>query len=178
MATQSSLYGAYVPTTNIWDPQIIYSSNLQPELKEILVRMYQNLSNMSNVLNVKSTGQFNNSFETVNGNQWFPDPALNSNSTTTPTQRPEYMSVYNFNYPTGLPVGTTSIAHGLPINTQWTFTQIYGTASDTTGFNYYPIGAGSATTIAMNIDAVNINITNGTGISFDTCYVVLKYLKS
>lgn len=175
MATSpSTKFGAFVPTTNVWDPQIIYNSNLQPELKEILVRMYQNLNLMSNVLNVKSTGQFPNDFATVTGKQWFPNPTLNSNSGTTPTQRPVFRSVYNF----ALPTGTTAVAHGLPITAAWTFTAIYGVASDTSGFNYYPISAGSSATIEIYLDGTNINIDNGTSVNFAVCYVVVEYIKS
>ncbi len=177
MAT-SSQYGAYVATTNIWDPQNIYSSNLPDEMKEILVRMYQNLNLMANVLNVKETGQYTNEFPMITSQQWFPNPLLNSNSTTTPTQRNVFRTVINFG---ALPAaGTKSVAHNITCTTAVTFTHIYATASDTTGFNYIPLPYASpvlADNIELSVDATNVNIKVGKNRSnFNICYVVLEYL--
>lgn len=179
MAT-SSQYGAYVPSTNIWDPSNIYSTDLDPELKEILVRMYQNLNLMSNVLNVKDTGIYNNSYESVNSQQWFPNPANNSSTAATAALRPVMRKVINFGR---LPnAGAQPIPHGIPINTSYTFTRIYATASDTTGLSYIPIPYASPTlanNIEINIDATNVNIITGSNRSnFNICYVILEYITS
>jgi hypothetical protein len=173
MAT-SSQYGAFVPTTNIWDPQNIYQSNLDPELKEILVRMYQNLNLMANVLNVKETGQYNNAYEIVSSKTWFPNPALTSTTPTSPTDR----QVIRKTFLLSLPPGATNLPHGLPVTTSWTFTLIYGTANDTVGFNYYPIASfGGGNSIEIRVDNVNIVLINNTAITFNITYIILEYLK-
>ncbi len=176
----SSQFGAYVPTTNIWDPSIIYASNLPPELKEILVRMYQNLNLMSNVINVKETAQYTNEFEMITSQQWFPNPNLNSLSSTTPTQRPVYRKVINFG---ALPnTGTTSVSHGIICTSATTFTRIYATASDTAGLNYIPIPYASAsgtTNIEISVNSTNVNITTASNRSnFNVCYVILEYIQN
>jgi len=172
----SSQFGAFVPTTNIWDPQNIYQSNLDPQLKEILVRMYQNLNLMANVLNVKETGQYNNAFETICSKTWFPNPNLNSTSPTTPVDRPVSRSVYLTAIVPGV---NPPIPHGLIVTTTWTFVAIYGVANDTIGFNYYPIGSsGPGVDISITVNNVNILITNNTAINFNICYIVLEYIKT
>ena len=181
MATTSSQYGAYVATTNIWDPQNIYASNLSDEMKEILVRMYQNLNLMANVLNVKETGQYTNEFAMVTSQQWFPNPLLNSNSTTTPAQRNVYRTTINFG-PLPAAAGTKSVPHNITTTIATTFTHIYATASDTTGFKYIPIPYASSVLIAnieIAIDSTNVNITVGQNRSnFNICYVILEYIQS
>ena len=171
----SRQFGAFVPTTNIWDPQNIYQSNLDPELKEILVRLYQNLNLMANVLNVKETGQYNNSFETICSKTWFPNPALTSASSTTPTDRPVWRMVYL----TNLPPGVTVIPHGLLINASWTFVNGEGAANDTVGLNYrFFKNSGAGVDISMTVNAVNITLTNSTAITFNVTYIILEYLKN
>ena len=112
--------------------------------------------------------------EFVTGAQWF-----NKVQNQTPNQplRSEYRSVYNVGT---LGAGATTVAHNLAITSTWTFTDIYGAASDTTGNNYYPLpfaSAAGATNIELRVDGTNIVITNNSGVTFSTCYVVLEYLK-
>ena len=76
----STQYGAFVPNTFIWDVQQLQQVDLNsPEFKELLVRLYQNLNLMANVINVKETGMY--PLEEFNtGNSWFPNPANNSST--------------------------------------------------------------------------------------------------
>lgn len=180
MAT-SSQYGVFVTTNLIWDVQQIYELDVNSkEFKELLVRLYQNINNMALVLNSKSGGVFNNSFSTVNGNTWFANPANNSSTQANPALRQEQQIVVMFG---ALPNTTTkSVPHGITCTATTTFTQIYATASDTTGFNYIPVTFGSPTLvndIEITIDGTNVNITTGSNRSnFNICYVVLKYLQT
>jgi hypothetical protein len=182
MATAQN-YGVFAPTTNVWDvSQINNIEGLKPELKELLVRLYQNLNIMSLVLNAKDTGYYNTQ-EIVNSQQWFPNPLLSSAPTMTSTAifRPVLRTVINFG---ALPNAAAKTArHHIFCSSQTTFTRIYATASDTTGLTYIPIPYASTTAVANNIeikvDNTNVTITTAANYSnYNVCYVVLEYLQT
>ncbi len=169
--------GAYVVTTNVWDVSQLYSIDVKsPEFKELLVRLYQNINNIANVLNIKDSGLYPTS-EFVTSQSYFPDPAFTSSSTTTPVFRPVFRLVINF--PAGLGPGVTAINHNITITANYSFVKIYATASDNIGFNYYPIpwaSAAGATNIEIRVTATQVIITNNSGIVFTNCYAVLEYI--
>ena len=78
--------------------------------------------------------------------------------------------------------GTKSVPHNIPINGSYTFTRIYGAASDTTGLNYIPLPYASPTAannIELNLDATNVNIITGSNRSnFNITYVIVEYITS
>jgi hypothetical protein len=179
MATRGD-YGSFIPTTQVWDVGEIYSAdNISPELKEILVRLYQNLNVQAMASNTNVTGIYDTS-EFVNGKTYFPNPTLNSMSGTTPTQRQVFRTVLN--YTTGLPnTGSVTIPHNLTITNNFTFTQIYGATSDTTNHVYLPLPYASAAggTIELSVGVTNVTITTSSNrSSFTPTYIVLEYLKS
>jgi hypothetical protein len=172
--------GAFVPTTNIWDPNVLFSVEIDsPQFKELFVKLYQNMNLIAINLNAKDTGIYDTS-EFVNGQKYFPDPGLTSLTSAPPIPRQIFRKVINFG---PLPnAGTTSVPHGIAINANTIFTRIYATASDSTGFNYVPIPYASVTAvidnIELNVDVTNVNIITGSNRSnFNICYVVLEYLK-
>ncbi len=173
-----TLTGALVPTTNIWDVQQLYELDVQsPEFKELLVRLYQNVNQISLLLNVKDTGYYSNSIFMC-GQNWFPNPALNSGTSTLPDFRPVFRTVVNFG---ALPnAGAKAVAHGLTVNAATSFTRIYAAASDPVGFNYIPIPYASPTlanNIEISVDANNVTITTGSNrTNFTICYVILEYI--
>jgi hypothetical protein len=174
----SSTVGSFVPTTNIYDVGSIEQLDVNsPEFKELLVRLYQNLNNMALVLNLKDTGVYTlGAF--LNSQTWFPNPSLTSASTTYPSMRQVFRTTINFG---ALPnTGAKSVAHNIIVTNSTTFTRIYATASDTTGFNYLPIPYASPTlvnNIQIDVDATNVTITTGSNRSnFNVCYVILEYL--
>lgn len=180
MATAQS-YGAFVPTTNVWDVGQIYETKgITPELKELLVRLYQNLNIMSLVINVKDSGYYDTQ-EFVNSQLWFPNPVLTSASSTVPAFRQVLRTVVNFG---ALPDTTTkSMPHNITCTTATTFTRIYATASDTTAEIYLPIpyvsSVGIADNIELNVDNTDVNITTGVDYSaYNICYVVLEYIQT
>lgn len=185
MAT-SGQFGSFVNTTNVWDVTEIYSTEVtSPEFKELLVRMYQNLNQMSLALNTKTSGYFNTQNQQfVNGNVWFPNPAYSSQTSpfTNPTFRQELQQVLNLPQNGGgfaLPAGATvTINHNITCTTTTTFTGIDGVASDTVGFHYYPINYAGASTISAFANGTQVSITNNTAINFTVCYVVLRFLQS
>ena len=172
-------YGAFLNITQVWDVSEVYSADIKPELKELMVRLYQNLNTMAILLNLKDTGYYHTD-EFVNSQLYFPNPALTSASPTNAVFRQVYRKVINFG---ALPnTGTTAKPHGIIVNAATTFTRIYATASDTTGFNYIPIPYASpvlANNIEIKVDATNVTIITGSNRSnFNVCYVVLEYIKS
>lgn len=171
--------GSFVATTNVWDPTQIHATDLDPQLKEILVRMYQNLNLMATNVNLKETGYYNLQ-EFVNGNLWFPNPATNSSAPGNASFRQEFIKVVNFG---PLPnAGTKTVAHNIPITVGYTFTMIYGTATNP-NTEFIPIPYSSTVAVADNIeiwvDPTNVNIRTAANYSaYTTTYVVMKYIKS
>jgi hypothetical protein len=176
--------GAFVPTTNVWDVNEIYSTEVtSPQFKELLVRLYQNINNISLLLNIKDTGYYDTQ-EFVNSQCYYPNPNLTSQSTTTPTLRQVYRKVIRMNptYATLPNAGTIAIPHGLTPNSSWTFKRIYGTASDTNGFNYLPLPYASTTlanNIELRVDSTNVYITTGSDrTNFNNVDIILEYIKN
>lgn len=155
--------GLFIPTTNIWDTE---------DLKELQIRLYQNLNLMATAVNLKDSGYYSLQ-EFVNGQSYFPNPALSSATPTTPVYRQVFRKVINFGT---LPnTATKSVAHGLTINNTFSFTRIYATASDPVGLTYFPI-PGNGTNITA--DATNVNITTTANMTaYTICYVVLENIK-
>jgi hypothetical protein len=176
---QQNFQGSFVETTNVWaDTSGIYDLQQESrELKELLVKLYQNLNIISIVLNTKETGQYFNG-EFVNSQVYFPNPALNSLSTTTPVPR----QVIRMTVICGAlkNAGVTQVAHGVPYNAAYTSTRIYGSATDPVGLNYIPIPYASPTPancIEVYADATYVYITTGSNrTNFTICNVVLEYI--
>ncbi len=176
--------GAFVPTTNIWDISQVYNVDVNsPQFKELIVRLYQNISNISTALNIKDSGYYTLN-EFVNGQLLFPNPLLSSSTTPTAAFRQIFRIAVNFG---ALPnTAAKSVAHGLTPQAQagsyptnpypgWTFTRIYATASDTVGLNYLPIPSAQAN---LTVNATNVTITTTANLSSYTfCYVFLEYVK-
>lgn len=176
---QQTSTGSFVPNTFIFDVSQLYATDVsKPEFKELLVRLYQNISLMCNVVNIKDTGMYLTQ-ELVNSQLWFQNPSLNSNTPQVPEYRQVYRTVINYG---PLPnTAETSQPHNLTISNQYTFTRIYGAASDTTGLNYIPLPYASpvlAENISLRVDATNVYIKTGSNRSnFNISYVVLEYIK-
>lgn len=178
---QQNQVGAFVPTSFIWDVSQIYSIDVNSvEFKELLVRLYQNLVNMANTLNVKDSG-FYNTLEFVNGQLFFPDPADNSITAKTAEFRQVLRKVFDFG---ALPnAATKTVAHGITCTAETTFTRIYGCASDTTGLTYIPIPYSSTAALNQNvelfIDATNINVRTGINrTNYNKTYIILEYIQT
>jgi len=177
----STQYGAYVPTNFIWDVQKLQEVDIKsPDFKELLVRMYQNLSLMATVLNIKDTGLYQIT-EVVNGQMYFSNPSNNSSTVASPALRNVYRKVIN--YTTALPnTGTATIPHGITCTSTTTFTRIYATSSDTSGNNYIPIPYASPTAgnnIELHVDGTNVYIITGSNrTNFTQTYIILEYLQT
>lgn len=174
--------GNFLPTTDIYDVADIETiQDISPEFREALVRLYLNLNRMLLVINEKDIGTYDNTSPFVNGQTWFPNPnlaTLAASAVTTQNKRQVYRTVIDFG---ALPNATTKSApHYIICNAGTSFTRIYATASDTTGFTYLPIPYASPTAannIEINVDGTNVNIITGSNRSnYNICYVILEYL--
>ena len=174
-------FGAFIPSTNIWVTSELEKVDVtKPEFKELLVRLYQNLSNMAQAINIKDSGYYYNDNEFVNGQIYFSNPSLDSATSSTPAPRQVYRVVVNFG---ALPnAATKSVAHGIMVTANTTFTRIYAAATNPTTLNYIPIPYASATNdnIELFIDAANVNIktNSATWIGYTITYVIMEYLKN
>lgn len=171
-------YGAYVPTTNVWDPSEIYSTEVtSPAFKELLVRLYQNLNTMALVTNVKDSAMYVTQ-EFVTSGQYFANPNLNSTTAQAPSLRGVFRKVINFG---ALPnTATKSVAHGIAPTASYTFTRIYGCAT-TPSTSYIPLPYASPVlvdNIELWADGTNVNVKTGSNrTAYTVTYIVLEYIK-
>lgn len=170
--------GVLLPTTDAWDPSQLNTVKLDPEFKEVLVRLYQNLSNMANAVNLKQSAYYVQT-EFLDGGLFFPNPSLSSTTPQAPTYRADFRKVINFG---ALPnAGTKSLPHGLLITDTYSFTHVYGAATDQTAMAGIPLPYPS--TIALNtielwVDAVNVNVrTTANYSNYNVSYIILEYIK-
>jgi len=184
----ASNYGAFIPTSSVWDTGDINGIDVKnPEqLRELLVRMYQNLNNMALVLNVKDSGLYDNGQEFVTGAQYFPDPNNNSGTTSVAAMRNEYRTVINFG---ALPNTTTaSKPHGIQVTPSFIFTRIIGASTNPAAGvlappnkRAIPLPYASATSdnIEVWVDDTNVYVkTNSANwIVFTNTIIVIQYIK-
>lgn len=166
--------GMFLGTTQVWDLSDIAGKKINPELKELLVKMYQNLNLMAMTVNNKDSGMYLNINEYACGQTYF------ATDTATGKQRAVHRKVVNIG---ALPDNTTKpVAHGLAVNSSYIFTRIYGAATDTTANVSLPLPSASVVAndnIELWVNATHVNIKTGKNrTSFSTCYVVLEYLKN
>lgn len=171
--------GAFLPTTDIFDVSRIASIEVgSPEFKEFLVRMRQSINDVALVVNIKDSGYYYPQ-EFVNGQVFFPNPSLNSTTSQAPIPRQVFRKVINFG---ALPdTASTSVPHELTIDANFSFTRIYGCATNpSTSFipiPYVTITA-SADNIQLDVDSTFVTITTESDRSaYTTCYVILEYIK-
>jgi len=162
--------GSFVPTTGSKD------SSQSGELGILALR--ENLNNIAMILNTKDSGYYALT-EFVNGQVWYPDPALTSATVKSPTLRQVFRKVISC--PALLNAGTLTVAHGIVITPGFSFTRIYGCATDPST-EFIPLPYASPVlveNISLRVDANNVYITTGNDRTmFTTTYVVLEFIKS
>lgn len=186
--SQPGNYGVYVNTTQVWDvvSRVQGMDVNSPEFKELLVRMYMDINRIALAVNQKESGYYVLApREFVDGNQWFSNPSLNSTTEKVPALRNEFRTVLNVGaLPNGPVNPVKTVPHNIPVNSGFTFTRIYGVASDTTGLIYIPLPFASPTltdAIELKVTATNVLITvdvTKNYSNYTTCYIVLEYLKN
>lgn len=175
---QQNNSGSYIPITQVWDVGTL-PQDLDPIMRELFVRLYQNLNKMAYSLNLADKG-FYNTLEFVNGQLFFPNPNLNSLTSTMPTFRNVYRKVINWNKP--LPnAGSDTMPHGIPITPKTTFTRIYGVANNPSN-SFIPlpfVSFNGTANIEVSADATNVTIkTNSNRSAYTQTYIVLEYIQT
>jgi hypothetical protein len=180
MANFGGYLGAFIPTTNIWDTSELQNIDVtKPEFVELLVRLYQNLNRMSQMINIKDSG-FYYPQEFVNGQRFFPNPNADPKNTLSQTPRQDFrMVVY---YYVALPSSASvSIPHNIPWSTTTTATRIYGASTNLTTMTSIPLPYASATgdNIELKVTATNVIITTNSAswIGYTVTYIIIEYLK-
>ena len=175
MATRGD-YGLFVPTTNVWDSiSELYNVDIKSkEFKDLLVRLYQDVNRISLALNAKDSALYDTT-EFVDGQFWF-NPTITT--TTTENMRQNLRMVVNFG---ALPnTGIKSVAHGITVDANTSFTRIYGVATKPTlPYSYIPLPYVDVTgaNIQLDVNATHVNITTMSDrTAYTVCYVVLEYL--
>jgi hypothetical protein len=168
--------GLFLPTTPMFDVGDLKDMD---NLKELVIRLTQSVNNITLSLNLKDSGYYVLE-EFVNGQVYFPNPALSATTQQQPTMRQVFRKVIDFG---ALPNAAAKVvAHGIAPDATFTFTRIYATASDPIGLTYIPIPYASTVAIANNVQldvgAVNVTITTGINrTNYTRCFVVLEYIK-
>lgn len=172
---QLSNVGLYVPNNFTFDVERLHEIDVKSdEFKELLIRLYQNINTMCLALNLKDSAYYVET-EFLNGQSFFPNP---SDPNFQPRQA--FRTVVNFGT---LPNNSTiSVAHNIDFTNTYSFTRIYGAATNQTGLNAIPLpyvtSSGTAG-IQLQVTATNIVITTtGNYSAYTVSYVILEYLKS
>lgn len=168
--------GNYVQQTPIFDVQSLYESDVSsPEFKELLVRLYQQVNNVTQVLNLKASG-YHLAQEFANGKYFFPTVGQDQL-----TLRQNFTTTVN----TGqLPnTGVINIPHNIPnMSSLYTATVIYGAATDPTGPTWISLPYASpvlANNIQVDVGPVNVTITTGSNrTNFTRSIIIIEYLKN
>lgn len=172
---QLSNVGLFVPSNYTWDVSVLYQTDINsPEFKELLVRLYQNINSMCIALNLKDSAYYIPT-EFLNGQTFFPNPS-------DPQQQPRQAFRTVVNTGTLPNNGTTSTAHNIDFAATYSFTRIYGAATDQIGLTAIPIpyvtssGTGG---IELDVTATDVVLTTtGNYSAYTVSYVVLEYLKN
>lgn len=129
-------------------------------------------------------GSAANPLSFVSGQTFFPNPTPLSGQPNN-IRRDVFRKVINFG---ALPNATTkSVAHNITVNSNYSFTRIYGTATNPTAgagaVRFIPLPYSSTAALTNNIELwlTNTNVSIRTGINrsaFTLCYVVLEWIVS
>ena len=163
--------GYFVPTTPNYDVQLLQSIDVNSqEFKDLLVRLYETVNQVSLALNAKDTAYYPEQEFNTGG-------ILFNQTITNASQQPQ---IFRRRVSTGaLGAGVTTAAHGLNPTATWQAVAIYGAATDSAGPTFFPLpfaGVGIGN-IMVTIDGTNVNINNNSGSTFTDSYIIFLYVK-
>ena len=168
----------FLPINIEWpDPENTEEFNTALQQAYRSIADYMNWREIGTYLAVTPSAGVVTNVESLTGQAWFGS----SSPTQSNVQRQTYRKVVNFGT---LPnAATTSVAHGIPFDANYTMTKIYGVATDPVAFNYLPLPFADPTALANNIaltaDGTNVNVITGINrTNFTRAIVVLEYLKN
>lgn len=180
--SSNSLPGAFLPETAIFDTQEVFRTDVTSDaFKELLVRLHQRVNEIAMIVNVKDSGYYVEE-QFVNGQRWFkPGTPLSGKDANF---RQVVRTVVDFG---ALPnSGSKTVAHGIPTSQNFSFTRIFGTATDpgaSTITSAIPLPyvnvAAPADGVQLAVDATNVTITTTSGnyTPYTACYVVLEWIQ-
>lgn len=178
MAKKEIVGGSFVPTTNSYDISEVINAKLDKNMEQLLIKLYQNLNILALNVNMRDVGYYN-TLEFTNGQQWYPDPSINSTKQTDAAFRPVNRIVINFGA-MPLVAGTKQVAHGLSLTKAASFTRIYGVANNQTNQLYVPIPYSSATgdNIELYVDNtyVHVTVNSNTWATYGLVYIIIEYI--
>jgi len=170
--------GLFVPTTNVWEISQLQEADVNSAaFKELLVRLYQNVNNISIALNLKDSAYYVEE-EFVNG-QVFPRKDADSAVNTSDSGRQVFRKLINFG---ALPdTASKSVVHNVTILDTFNFTRIYGCASDQSAHVFIPLPYASsvaANNVELSISDTDVTITTGSDRStFTNTWIIIEFLK-
>lgn len=182
--------GLYIQQTPIFDVQALQEVEVtSPEFKELLVRLYQQINNISSAVNLKATGLKLNE-EYRNSNNYFPTEQRGNYAPNQLEYRPVFQMVVDFG---ALPnAATKSVAHNIPIGLSTVAgvnpyicvgLQGWATKPDTAGIGirWIPLPYATETAngdIEVYVTATDVVVTTSIDYSaFTKTTFVLEYLK-
>jgi hypothetical protein len=178
MAAQNTTinYGSNIPTTYLFDVSQASTIDVNStQFKELLVRLYQNINNIIQVINKKDTGYYLNT--TFNTNQVFFNVNNDFNNL-----RPIYRIVVDFG---ALPDTTSKpVAHNIPnLGTTYTFTRIDAVATEPDTSSIHIPGwdpstfPGTESPINIEVTPTQVIITTTSDMSsYTRTWVILEYI--
>ena len=174
-------FGLFVGTTNVWDVSELYGlQNVDPQLQEILVRLYQNLNLMSLVLNIKDSGYYDRR-EFVTGQLYSPNDKVPP-STFDTSDSLYRQGLRKWILFTALPNATSvQVAHGISITANTTWIKILGAATNPTTLDGIPLPYVSLTpnaSIEVDVDMTYVTITTAADYSAYSGEIILEYLQT
>lgn len=172
--------GSFLPTTEVFESE---------DIKELNTHLTNVINDMSLVINQKDSGIYDtdtptsgaaNPISFVNSQTWFPNSVPPSGQPTG-IRRQVFRKVVNFG---ALPnTALKTVAHNITTNQNFSFTRIYGTATQPGATNVtssIPLPFASPTlanNISLDVGATNVRITTGSNrTAYTKCYVVLEWI--
>lgn len=177
----AEIRGTTLPPTYVWDVQQINDLDISNNFKELLVRLYQNLNNISLVINTKESSYYTITGHFLNGQKWFANP--NNSFGTSPYVAPQLrdgIRVTLIDIP--LPnTATVSVPHGITCTPQTRIFLKYADAYNSTGTSFLTLpyaSAVAANVIELSTDNINVNITTNSNRTDYKAIVVLDYIQN
>lgn len=126
--------------------------------------LVEHLKKISNAVNIREIGWYLDD-ELLSGKQFTPIASPTGQST-------QYRSIFRKVIDCSpLIAGVNQFAHGINFDANFTLIQIFGAATNSTGFTAIPL---PNNVDSLTMDATNVNITVASG--YDRAYVVIEYI--
>ena len=170
--------GTSIPTTQNWNVEDITSlSSIDPNLKDVLIKLYRNLNIMALAINYKESGMYMDTERYINSSLFSDQQDTNEGPNLSP--RPIYRTVIDIG---ALPNSTfTTVAHDIEIIAGYRFIGIFGGASKVDGSSFIPLGQSSSTAnenIKIEVTATDVITTTTKDYSAYFGLIILMYVKT